>query len=78
MVALPARERAALHAVIARHGGPGGSVVRMPAGAQMRVEYTERSVRGYLREAVARDLRPRLRRRRARPHKVYDRVEKPG
>jgi hypothetical protein len=60
VVALPARERAALDAFIARHGRRGGSVVRLPAGAQMRVEYIERSVRGYLREAVARDLRPRL------------------
>ena len=42
MVALPALERGALHAFIARHGGPGGSVVRLPAGAQLRVEYTAR------------------------------------
>jgi bifunctional non-homologous end joining protein LigD len=60
MVALSGDQRAALHRFIDRYGRPDGSTISVPAGAQLRVEYTERSVRGYLREAVARELRPRI------------------
>jgi bifunctional non-homologous end joining protein LigD len=60
LVALPGAQSAALHRVIDRYGRPDGSTIVVPVGAQLRVEYTERSVRGYLREAVARELRPRI------------------
>jgi ATP-dependent DNA ligase len=60
IVALPADQRTALHRFIDRYGRLGGSTIVVPAGAQLRVEYTERSVRACLREAVARELRPRV------------------
>lgn len=59
MVALPAEQRAALRRFVDRYGREDGSTIVVPPGAQVRVEYTERSARGYLREAVARELRPR-------------------
>jgi bifunctional non-homologous end joining protein LigD len=60
IVGLPAPERTALHRFSDRFGVGDGARIRLPAGAQVRVEYTERSVRGLLREAVARDLRAAL------------------
>lgn len=58
MVALPSPEHVALHRFIDRYGQVVGDRVWVPAGAQVRVEYTERSVRGLLREAAVRGLRP--------------------
>ena len=57
MVALGGLERIALHAFIGRHGTTSGSWVTLPVGAQVYAEWTERSVRGHLREAIIRDLR---------------------
>ena len=45
------------HRFVHRYGTPAGPVVRVPYGAQVRVDYTERSATGLLREAVARELR---------------------
>jgi hypothetical protein len=41
---MPATHGTALHRFIERFGVPDGRRVRLPAGAQVRVEYTERSV----------------------------------
>jgi hypothetical protein len=54
---LPADQRAVLHAFLARHGTRYPELVRAPPGAQVRVEYLERSPTGILREAIARELR---------------------
>ena len=54
---LPGDQREVFHRFVQRHGTPAGPVVRVPAGAQLRVDYTDRSATGLLREAVARELR---------------------
>jgi hypothetical protein len=54
---LPADQRAVLHTFLARHGTRYLDLVRAPAGAQVRVEFLERSPTGILREALARELR---------------------
>jgi hypothetical protein len=50
-------QREVFHRFVERHGIAVGPVIRVPPTAQVRVEYTERSVTGLLREAVARELR---------------------
>ena len=45
------------HRFVHRYGTPAGPVVRVPYSAQVRVDYTERSATGLLREAIARELR---------------------
>ena len=50
-------QREVFHRFVERHGTAVGPVIRVPPTAQVRVEYTERSVTGLLREAVARELR---------------------
>lgn len=53
--------RAALHQLIDRHGIVSDRpLVELPAGVQVRVEYLERSPRGLLREAIAREFRAAL------------------
>ena len=52
---LPGDQREVFHRFVQRHGTPAGPVVRVPYGAQVRVDYTERSATGLLREAVARE-----------------------
>jgi hypothetical protein len=54
---LPADQRAVLHTFLARHGTRYPDLVRAPAGAQVRVEFLERSPTGILREGIARELR---------------------
>jgi hypothetical protein len=57
MPSLPRREAEVLHDFVRRYGRRDGDVVRLPRAAQARVEYLERSPRGLLREAIARQLR---------------------
>jgi ATP-dependent DNA ligase len=55
---LPSVERAVLHDFVRRHGTAAGATIRLPAAAQVRVDYLETTPTGRLREAVARRLRP--------------------
>jgi hypothetical protein len=50
--------RDVLHRFLARHGTRHRDVIHAPAGAQVRVEFLERSATGILREAIAQELRP--------------------